>query len=233
MQLLAAFWALLLSATFALPSLAAEPVVAGNPNPSTDMLMRATPGTSGVFEPQPDESVRHVQSGFVCPPKLPNANLWALMIFPSPLGPGSDVGCSYGRARVTQSSRDVEAKFTIFVVKAPTDTTLEAAFTRYREEGHRTAPNARILGEAIHLDDKSARSGRLLPVRSEETERLIGNRRFIDQLLVGLAESWIVKVRATYPAEFGPNDSTAGIDVPATAFVWTTAVRAFAQSAAR
>src|SRR6185436_13633692 len=103
--------------------------------------MKATPGTSGVFEPQPDGSVRHVQSGFVWPAKLPNANLWALLVFASPLGPGNDVGCSYGRAK----GQTPESKVTIFVVKAAAGTTLDSAFARHQDELQRASPNARIL----------------------------------------------------------------------------------------
>ena len=76
---------------FALPSLGAEPVVPGNPAPPAETLVKR-PGALGIFEALSDGSVRHVQSGFVCPPSLPNVNFWNLQLAPSPLGPGTDVG---------------------------------------------------------------------------------------------------------------------------------------------
>jgi hypothetical protein len=98
-------------------AVAAAPVVPGNPNPPAESLMKR-PGTLGVFQAQSDGSIRHLQSGFVCPASLPNVNFWGLQVIPSPLGPGTDVGCDYGRMWGGQIANGPEAKLTIYVVKA-------------------------------------------------------------------------------------------------------------------
>src|SRR6185312_3303589 len=45
----------------------------GNPAPPAMEIIRNTSGAPGVFSAQPDGSVIHIQSGFVCPASFPNA----------------------------------------------------------------------------------------------------------------------------------------------------------------
>src|SRR5215469_11013721 len=60
-------------------------------------IVKNTKGTDGVFVVRDDGTIRHVQSGLVCPAKFPNVAFWHAELFDSPLGPGMDVGCDYGR----------------------------------------------------------------------------------------------------------------------------------------
>ena len=207
-------------------ALAAEPVVSGNPAPTADMLMKR-PGTLGVFEPQADGSVRHVQSGFVCPAQLPNVNFWGLQVIPSPLGPGTDVGCDYGRVAGGQIANGAEAKFTIYLVKAQTGMTLDDAFRRYQMEMFGANPNARSTGDVLRFQGST---DGLPGVRSEGAAIAIGNRPYKTELVVSLVRGWIIEIRSTYPTAFTPGDPSTGIDIPASPTVWATAVAAFAKA---
>jgi hypothetical protein len=214
-------------AAFALPALAAEPVVPGNPAPTADALVRR-PGTLGIFEAQADGSIRHVQSGFACPSGLPNVNFWNLQVIPSPLGLGTDVGCDYGRVRGGQVSNGAESKLTIYIVKAQAGMTLDDAFRRYQMEMFGANPGARSSGEVIHLQGSS---DGLPGVRSEGAAIAIGNRPYMTELVVSLVNGWIIEIRSTYPTAFTPGDPATGIDIPASAVAWTTAVGAYAKAA--
>jgi hypothetical protein len=214
-----------LAAAFVEPAIAADPVTPGNPNPSAEMLIR-NPGTLGIFETQSDGSIRHIQSGFVCPAGFPTVNFWNLQVVPSPLGPGTDVGCDYGRVRGGQISNGAESKLTIYIVKAQPRMTLDDAFARYQNEMHGANPTARSRGEVIHLQGPT---GELPGVRSEGAEIVIGNRRYMTELVVSLIAGWIIEIRSTYPTEFVSGDPVAGIDIPMSIIAWTTAVGAFAK----
>lgn len=207
-------------------ALAAEPVVPGNPAPSAEMLMKR-PGTLGVFEAQADGSVRHLQSGFVCPARLPNVNFWGLQVIPSPLGPGTDVGCDYGRVAGGQLANGAESKLTIYIVRAEARMTLDDAFKRYQMEMFGANPSARSTGEVIHL--RGSTEG-LPGLRSEGAAFVIGNRPYVSELVVSLIRGWIIEIRSTYPTAFTPGDPATGIDIPASAMVWTTVVGAYANS---
>lgn len=226
-------------AAFASVCFSAEPVVPGNPNPAIDTLMKASPASAGVFEAQSDGSVRHVQSGFLCPERLPSVNFWNLLVVPSPpaQGLGTDVGCDYGRVRGGQVANGAESKFTIFLVKAEPNLTLNDAFKRYLDEMHGAYPNSRVRGPAVHPDyvriQRTDGSQVPLPAfQSEADEIVIGNRPFVNELVVGLFGGWIVELRSTYPTEFVAGDRAVGIDIPASSFVWATSVRQFADAMA-
>src|SRR5262249_19717114 len=123
-----------------------------------------------------------------------------------------------------------EAKFTIFLVKASDETTLEATFIRYRNEMRSTFRDARPAGEAIRLEAGDAGAAAIPPVRS--AANAINNGTYRDELAVGIVAGWIIELRSTFPAQFVAGDPAAGIDFPVTALVWTTAVRDFAAAKA-
>jgi len=208
-------------------ALAAEPVIPGNPAPLVEMLMKR-PGTLGVFEAQADGTVRHLQSGFICPARLPNVNLWNLQVIPSPLGPGTDVGCDYGRVAGGQATNGAEAKLTIYLVKAQAGMTLDDAFKRYQMEMFGANPSASSTGDVIRFQGSTEG---LPGVRSEGATMAIGNRPYKTELIVSLIRGWIIEIRSTYPAAFTPGDPSVGIDIPAGPTVWATTVAGFAKSA--
>jgi hypothetical protein len=114
------------------------------------MLMKR-PGTLGVFEAQADGTVRHLQSGFICPARLPNVNLWNLQVIPSPLGPGTDVGCDYGRVAGGQSDQRRRSETHDLPRQSPGGMTLDDAFKRYQMEMFGANPSASSTGDVIRF----------------------------------------------------------------------------------
>jgi hypothetical protein len=169
-------------------------------------IVASTQGADGVFVVGDDGSVKHVQSGVVCPAKFPNVDFWHAEIFQSALGAGMDVGCDYGR---NGSDGNWISKLTIFATKAPEGMTLDQAFAKDRNEVVQVAPNAVSLGEAVKEENKPATEP---DIRSEEFSETRGGRGFISDLLVTLKDGWIFELRATYPGETGtaviPKDAT-------------------------
>lgn len=221
---------LLIIMTSASPSLGAQPVIPGNPVPLVDTLMKAEPRNADAFVPQSDGSVRHIQSGFVCPAQLPNVNLWNLLAYATPQ-PGTDIGCDYGRVPRGQTGPNAESKFTIFLVKAQPGVTLDQAFKHYQDEMHGSYPNSRILGEMVGVTSALAANNgaSTFPLsKSEKDELNINNRPFMNELIVTIAGDWIIEIRSTYPTQFSAGDPAAGIDLPAAVFVWATLVKDFA-----
>lgn len=224
--------ALSLAAAGGLPAAAADAVVPGNPNPTASMLLVMHPETNGVFESQSDGSVRHVQSGFVCPAGLPDANLWRLMVFPSPQGLGTDVGCDYGRIAAGSGARRAEAKVSIFLTRGMPGITLDAAFAHYLAEMHGFNPPSVSRGAVFEAGGTDGKAAPPVPsFRSQAEEFTINGRRVRNELVVGLVRGWIVELRATYPLDFAPGDTGAGLDSPVSALIWTTAVAKFAATA--
>jgi hypothetical protein len=217
---------LLILALYSTELFAVEPATPGNPTYSLEYLMTNALNTNGVFEPLNDGSFRHLQSGLICPAKLPSANLWQLMVFSDEENKGADVGCSYGRARRGTSGKNPESKTTLFARRSEPGMNLDEAFKTGADEYHRAFPSARLLGEALQLKGENVAS--LPQVRSEEYEVLHGQRKFVDQILVSLIDGWIITIRATYPTEFSSDDPDVAIDVAASAYLWSTNVVAFA-----
>jgi hypothetical protein len=212
----------------ALPALAVEPVTPGNPAPSIEGVIKNSPGAVGIFSAQSDESARHIPSGFVCPAKLPNVNLWHLQVYDSDGGHGGDVGCDYGRNKAGTNS--FEAKFTIFLVKAPPAVNLDAIFKGYQDQMHASIAPLTVKTDIFQFDDQT--TGHILPLlRSEGDEITLNGRKYVNELAVGIVNGWIIELRSTYPTEFVAGDRTAGIDVPASAWVWATSVLSFARGA--
>lgn len=161
--------------------------------PVLDVLKNTT-GAIGVFVSTEDGSIRHVQSGMVCPAVFPNLNLWHLKVY---VAGGSDVGCDYGR---NGPEGRWTSKLTLYAVKAGPSDTSESAFTRYRSDLLAVYPNARALGPALTVENVTS-EGDTFPgmetMRSEEYEIVMEGRRLLGTLIVATKAGWIVKVRAS------------------------------------
>jgi len=203
---------------------AGEPVTPGNPAPAIDAMLQKSPETTGVFSARPDGSALHIQSGFVCPASFPNVNLWQVQVFSAAKGQGTDVGCDYGRVR-SGTTNQVEAKFTIFIVKAQQGMTLDEVFAGYLREMRTTLPPQKMLGKALELTDNS--TSKLPEIRSQTDQLTLGGRTYNNEIIVGVANGWAIELRATYPIDFAPGDPATGIDLPASAVIWVTTVGRF------
>lgn len=210
------------------PSHAAEPVIPGNPTPTPAELILSQQVPDGIFEPQPDGSALHVQSEFVCPAALPNANLWYLLVYPWSLGEGTNVGCGYGRIMNGQPDNGAESKFTIFLVKAPPGTTLDFVFNEYIKEMRGNFPGGTARGDVIRADADTLAA--LPAFQSIGEDIVLGNRRYVNELIVGIVGDWAIKIRSTFPMEFVAGDPSTGIDLPAAAIFWATYVNEFAHA---
>jgi hypothetical protein len=178
----------------------------------------------GVFSTQPDKSILHIQSGFVCPAAYPNATLYNLQSFPSAAGLGTDVGCDYAGG----ASGKIEAKFTIFLVKAREGATLDQEFDRYLSEMRGARPE-KVNETAFHLVGEVTTS-KSPPARLEYEEITQNGRKYRDELIVGIVNGWVIELRSTYPAEFSVEDPAATKGIPASAYIWAETVGAFAES---
>lgn len=159
-------------------------------------IVANTAGTDGVFVVGDDGSIRHVQSGLVCPPKFPNVDFWHSQIFSSPLGKGMDIGCDYGRAG---PNGHAISKLTIFATKAPDGLALDQAFAADRNDVVRTYPDAVSQGTAFKIEDKSGDHSNPFPeIRSEEFLITIGGQKYTSQVLVAVQNGWILEIRATF-----------------------------------
>jgi hypothetical protein len=154
-------------------------------------IVEATAGASGVFKVQDDGTVRHVQSGLVCPAKYPNSDFYHVFVYKAD---GTDVGCDYRRA---DDKGGAWSKLTIFVVKAADGTTSDQAFARYHAELAQTYPGARPLGEAIQGDPNDHVSP-LASVRSAEYLIAMNGQAYTTQLYVTVAHGWIIEIRTTF-----------------------------------
>ncbi len=160
--------------------------------PANLAILAATPDANGVFTVQDDGTVRHVQSGLVCPSGFPNMKLAHLLVYPSAAGPGTDVGCDYGRANKGRA----DSKLTIFAVKAAEGATLVDVFARYRSEVVQTVAGLQPNGAVFVIDDhKSAK-----PLPKFQSEEFVGgNGAFTTSLIVALQGGWVAEIRETYP----------------------------------
>jgi hypothetical protein len=163
----------------------------------TEKLVADLPGGSEVFSVSEDGSVKHLQSGMICPAAFPNVGFSRLVIFPS-TEKGWDVGCDYIRGNVNGGAY---AKLTIYATKAGPDTTLDSAFAGYQREVASTYPKLKVLGPALRAEDKS---GKLPPSRSEQYLVNFNQRDLTSDLIVAVNGGWVVEVRSTY--EDGPDE---------------------------
>src|SRR6476646_1683188 len=116
-----------------------------------------SPGAQSTFNVQPDGSIRHLQSGLLCPADFPNTHLVDVQIYSTVAGVGTDVGCDY--ARLT-GDHVVAAKLTIFFVRASDTTTLASAFEKYRTEVIAAQPGAVPVPAALHISDQATHADR-------------------------------------------------------------------------
>jgi hypothetical protein len=194
--------------TLAFVSLAIAPAFAAEPaDPGTiawnNKIAMNTPGIDGVFVVQDDGSIRHVQSGMICPATFDNVKLWHLENFPSKAGKGMDVSCDYGR---NGPGNRFVSKLTLFATIAPDGWTLDDVYRNYRSEVMQANPGARSTGPA-KVDPKQA-VGDLADYKSEQFLETRDGRDFTSELIVSLRGKWMFEVRATYDGK--PN--TIGVD---------------------
>ena len=155
-------------------------------------------GADGVFVVGDDGSVKHVQSGLICPPKFPNVDFWHAEVFSSPLGKGMDVGCDYGRG---DPNGKAVAKLTIFATRAPGGMTLDQAFAKYRNEVLATFPDATSRGEVIQDDTPPDKRQDYPGFRSEEFVVQIDGAPFTTQLVVEVESGWMIEIRSSFLGE--------------------------------
>jgi hypothetical protein len=150
-----------------------------------------TPAAVGIFAVQDDGTVRHVQSGLVCPAKYPNASFYQVLVYNHE---GTDVGCDYRRA---DAKGGAWAKLTIFVVKAAEGTTTDQAFAHYESEVTQTYPNAKFLGEAV-ANDPNDKTSPLAALRNSAYLIMMNGQEYTTQLYVLVIHGWTIEVRVSF-----------------------------------
>lgn len=161
-----------------------------------------TPENRDVWTMRDDGSIRHVQSGLVCPAAFGASKLWSGDVYPSPER-GTDVGCDYGRGVFGQA----QSKLTIFAVKAGTGTTIDSAFEKYRGEMHQMYPNGTDAHPSIHMQGTPPAD--FPELRSEEMDVMRSGHRYKTVVIVFLKSGWVVEIRSTYRTEITAGDSNA------------------------
>lgn len=191
-----ALTAFALAILIAAPAMAAEPADPGTIAWNNKIAMR-TPGIDGVFVVQDDGTIRHVQSGMVCPARFSNVQLWHLETFPSKAGKGMDVSCDYGR---NGPDNRFVSKLTLFATIAPDGWTLDTVFANYRAEVLRANPGIRSLGAL------TGRPGMAVLPPGAMSEAFLEHRDgrdFTSELVVALRGKWMFEVRSTYDGSPG------------------------------
>ena len=162
-------------------------------------IVASTPGADGVLEVHDDGTIKHLQSGLVCPASFPNVRLFGTRVYPS-AEKGADIGCDYIRA---DPSGRASAKLTLFATKAPPGVTLDAAFQAYQREVTQVWRNLRAVGPAMLVQDAT---GKFPEFRSEEYLVTMNGSDGTSDLVVTIDAGWIIEIRATYagrPNEIG------------------------------
>jgi hypothetical protein len=221
-------WVLLAAGVLAMPALGQVPAAAP---PSADQvtatrthnqeIVARVPEAADVFVVGDDGTIKHLQSGLVCPSSFPSAEFYHALVFPS-AEKGGDVGCDYRRA---DERGGAYAKLSIFATKAGADTTLDSAFAGYQREVAKTDANVRTLGPAL-----KSKSQMPTDFRSEEYLVTMNQRDYTSDLIVAIKAGWVIEIRATYVGkpneieitkEGGPNAATVALGdrvAPFTAF---------------
>jgi len=153
-------------------------------------IISAEPKAAGVFVAQDDGSVRHIQSGLICPAKYPNVDFYHVLVYAQN---GNDVGCDYRRA---DENGGAWSKLTIFATKATPGLTLDQAFARYHSEIAQTSPKAVSQGPAIR--ESSNRAPDFPEIRSEEFIEPLNETTYTSQLYVAIEDGWVIEVRTTF-----------------------------------
>ncbi len=154
-------------------------------------IAAADKDTDGVFRVQDDGTIKHAQSGIVCPAGYPNVSLYHLFVYDG--GKGLDVGCDYRRA---DDKGGANAKLTIFAVKEGGGMTLDSAFAQFRNEVVQTSADLRPQGPALTVRDEGGST--FPPFRSEEFLIRLNDRDYTSDLIVAESRGWIVEIRATF-----------------------------------
>jgi hypothetical protein len=157
-------------------------------------IVARSPDTDGVFVVQDDGTIKHLQSGLVCPAQYSNVTFFSALVFPSAAGKGLDVGCDYRRAN---DRGGANAKLTIFATKMAPEVTLDQAFEGYRREIAQTQHDVKAVGPALRVEYKNG----VLPgpeFRSEEYSISMNSREHTSQLIVAIVSGWTIEIRATF-----------------------------------
>ena len=182
---------------FATLSVSAVPADEAKPAESqqrAEKILAQTSGAEGIFATTEDWSLKHVQSGLVCPLTFPNASLVRLYIYAPD---GTDVGCDYARPATGKAV----SKLTVFAVRTLEGETLDSIFAKYKGEVEGSMPSAKSRGPAIHFDGNNAKTKEMASiVRSEEYEVSMGGSNHISDLIVALVGDWAIEIRATFSA---------------------------------
>jgi hypothetical protein len=152
-------------------------------------IVSGTVQAAGVFVVQDDGSIKHIQSGMICPANYPNVELYQMFVYKTD---GSDVGCDYRRA---DDKGGAWAKLSLFATKAAPGMTLDRAFAGYSDEIMRTYPDAKPLGPALKEDGSTSP---LPPIKSEEFVQPLNGTTYTSQLYVAFQSGWVIEIRATF-----------------------------------
>jgi len=153
--------------------------------------------TAGVFEVQDDGTIKHRQSGLICPARYPNAAFFHALVYDA--GKGLDVGCDYKRP---DDKGGANAKLTIFVTKVADGASVDAEFAKRRAEVAQTYPEAKSQGPALTITQESKAA--LPDVRTEEFLIWMNERDYTTQLIVAVSKGWSIEIRATFSGK--PNE---------------------------
>ncbi|MBA2588845.1 MAG: hypothetical protein H0U98_09505 [Alphaproteobacteria bacterium] len=160
-------------------------------------IVAQAPGADGVFAVRDDGTIKHMQSGLICPSGFPSVDFSQAMVFPSNVK-GMDVGCDYRRPGKLGGA---DAKLSIFATKAAEGMTLETAFANYKQEIMQVQHNVRPLGPALKVHDMGSTPPDFL---SEEYLVTLNDQDYTSDLIVAISGGWVVEVRATYIGQ--PNE---------------------------
>jgi len=165
-------------------------------------IVASDKNTTSVFAVQDDGTVKHIQSGMICPATLSNGTFYHALVFDD--GKGLDVGCDYRRA---DDKGGADFKLTLFAVKSQADTKLESAFAHYRDEVLQTDKDAKSVGPAITIQNNTGGSSKLPEIRSEQFMIWFNDRDYTTEVVVALVRGWVFEIRATYTGK--PNELAA------------------------
>ena len=156
------------------------------------LIVAQTAGSSGIFVVQDDGSVRHRQSGLVCPADFQNVHFVQILIF---VPDGTDIGCDYARVIADGSA---VSKLTIFSTKAPDGATLDSVFAHYKDEIVRAHPGVtEEKPTSLSITDSAGKQR--TDYQTAGYSITLGGKHFHSELIIGLFKGWMLEVRATYP----------------------------------
>lgn len=182
-------------------SAAAQPT-APSPFERNSKIVAAVPGAKETFVVERDGKVRHLQSGGLCPARFENNALLAAVLLLPATKPGTDVACDY--ARRDAQGRTI-SKLTLSFIKAPEKVSLDTLFYRYRNEISSIYPGAKASPSALKFTDNATKQTRK-DYRSITYTFSVDDKPVSSELIVGIFNGWVLKVRATAPKEGTKDD---------------------------